>query len=350
MSRLFTMMAVALTSANMLIAQGAELHPRSPIVFLEKTYFFPLAPYDRSLRFEGEAAGHYFIVNRLDWTWTKEGGWRYTVPISMVFHVRMLDITSEPVRTPSYRIGLRPQFIHASPVGADPAKFSLFGISGGFTHYSNGQQGCTYLGFSRPAPDADCVVSNAALAAQRRANTIDGDFSTSYLSLAIHGQRGRHYGLAGPTRYQHIATLEFQAHPIGLPPGGMNTQQALEYGQHVARGSYEFELRPRRWVDKKWRGLARLGAKGGYRFSYKGGPDWTFLTLETSYVFDCLQKFGGVFRTHLGSDYYNINFQDTRPLFAVGLMWDLSRIDAFNRTGIRGTGGRSQKVYTCTGD
>ena len=57
-----------------LVAQEVDLHPRSPTLFLEKSYFFPAAPYGRSLVFEGEAAGHYFIMNRLDWTWTQTGG------------------------------------------------------------------------------------------------------------------------------------------------------------------------------------------------------------------------------------------------------------------------------------
>ena len=338
----------ALVAAGSLGAQDLELHPRSPVMFLEKSYFFPLAPYRRSLLFEGQAAGHYFIVNRLHWAWTHDGGWAYTVPVSMVSDVRMSDATSEPVRTPSYRIGIRPQFLYAWPEDADPGTVKVFGVSGGFMHYSNGQAGCTYLGYARPRPDAECAVSDPALAAERRANTLDGDFSTSYFSLALHGLRGRHHGYRGPMRIQHLASLELQLHPLNIRPGGMNREQALGYGQHVLQGSYELERRL--FLARPGRGLARLGFRGGYRFPYSGGEDGRFLTTEVSYAFDCLQKFGFVLRWHLGNDYYNINFQDTRPLVAFGMMWDPGRIDAFNRIARGKPAGPSTPVYRCKGD
>jgi len=330
------------------VAQAVELHPRSPILFLEKSYFFPGAPYKRSLLFEGEAAGHYFIMNRLDWTWTQTGGLRHTIPVSMVFSVRMSTDKSEPVRTPSYRIGIKPQLIYAWPEGKEARAFQVLGLSGGFTHYSNGQAGCTYLGFARSEPDQECMVTDPTLASRRVANAIDGDFSTSYLSLAVHGLKGAHYGIRGPVKYQHTASVEFQLHPLGIKPGGMNAQQATEYGQHVLTTSYEFERRI--VLGKRARGLLRTALTGGHRFAYRGGRDWTYGTIEASYVFDCLQKFGFVARWHLGSDYYNINFQDTRPLLGLGLIWDPNRIDAFNRIGRGSNPPKSLKVYTCKGN
>ena len=320
-----------LVATHALAAQDVDSYPQSPTLFLEKSYLFPASPLHRSLLFEGEAAGHFFIWNNLDWAWARDGGWKVTVPVSMVFSVRMSDTTSEPVRTPSYKIGVKPQFIYGWPEGKDPSRFAVMAWSGGFTHYSNGQQGCMYLGFRRASPNAACVVFNPALAVERRANTIDGDFSTSFLSAAFHFTWGRHNGIRGPIRYQHITGIEFQAHPLGLKPGGTNAEQAIEYGQHVLNGTYEFERRFR--LLKKTQGLFRVGARGGHRFAYKDGEDWSYVTIESSYAFDRLRKFGVVGRWHLGSDYYNINFQDTRPLFAIGVMWDPNRIDAFNRIG-----------------
>lgn len=331
--------------ASPLAAQDAAGHPRNPVLFLEKSYFFPLAPYGRNLLFEGEAAGHYFMWNGVSWTLTREGGWAITVPATMIFSVRMLRTKSEPVRTPSYRIGLKPQLLYVWPEGDDPSWFRVAGFSGGFTHYSNGQAGCTYQGFTRPAPDADCVVSDLSLAADRQPNVIDGDFSTSYLSLAVHGMIGRHFGNTGPISYQHSGSLEFQLHPLGLRPGGMNREQALEYGQHTIVATYEGEKRL--LPQNKFRGLARFAAKGGYRMPFEDGRSGNYLTLETSYVFDCLDKWGAVIRANVGSDYYNINFRDRRPLFAIGMMWDPGRVDAFNRAARDASPRPSPPIHNC---
>jgi hypothetical protein len=49
--------------------------------------------------------------------------------------------------------------------------------------------------------------------------------------------------------------------------------------------------------------------------------------VEVSFVSGRVEDLGVFVRWHTGFDYYNINFQDTRRFFAIGVMWDLARLD-----------------------
>ena len=333
-------------AAGSLEAQNGGLPRRdNPVVFLEKAYFSPLAPFGNGYLFEGQPSAHYFFTNGLNSrTWTRDGGWRWALSVSSTFLVRMVRTTSEPVRTPSYQIRpLLVQRVYTPGMDArDPAAFRLFGLGAAFTHYSNGQSGCTFRGFERDTTvrGAPCRAVDPALAARHVANEVDGDFSTSFLSLALHWRTGRlrlvPEEAVGVVRHQQTFGIEFQAHPINIRPGGMNGPQSLDYGQHQVGVSYEAE---RRYFpgpgpaasDSTFSGVARVAVTGAHRFAREGGRSRSFGSVEVSYLFDRARAFGVFARVTQGSDYYNIRYQDVGTLVLAGAMWDVGRLDVYRR-------------------
>jgi len=301
-------------------------------LFLERSYFSPVTPSGKNLLFEGQATGHYFIHNTLnDAVWQKEGGWKFVTPVTMSFIVRMSTDRSSPVRTPAYKI--RPfylQSIHLRRDTIDLNRFRLFEIGVGVTHYSNGQSGCTYQGFS-PSPDTskdECDVTNPTLAARRITNTIDGDFSTTFLPVALHYRRGHLSKPLSPVDHQLTLGAELQIHPLQKwAPGAMNGAQAAQYGQHQYSLNAELE---RRYFPKVLPGVGRVAADYTERFGGGAPKHLRAETVEASYVLDRVEHLGAFVRGHWGYDYYNIQWQSTKPFVAFGFMWDLGRLDVLN--------------------
>jgi hypothetical protein len=320
-------------------AQTAASIPAAPHVFLERAYFAPLNPVGRdvsTLLFEGEAAAHYFIFNTMDWDWTHTGGWRYAWPVSFIPTVRMSTSKSSPVLTPSYRI--RPfwfQAVYLSPESDSVGPFTMYGVSAGAMHYSNGQDGCTYLGFARATTTADsaCVVTDAELAARRIPNTRDGDFSTTFFPIAFNWRRGRISESTLHIAHQQTVGLEFQIHPLGMQPGGIDRALAMEYGRHQINASYEYE-----WLAGGSPGMRRVAVKGVVRTPQNAGRTWTMGAVEFSRTYDKRQGLGWFLRATFGGDYYNIHFKErSNPLVTVGAIWDPGTISYLNHIGRPGS-------------
>lgn len=316
-------------------SQNQQLAP-----FLEKAYFAFASPTGKNLRFEGRPTVHYFLFNQYsDKVWQKgevqpsdgkSKRWAFAWPVSALFEVRMTDTVSDPVRTPSYRI--RPfnlQGVRIFHDTADLTRFRLLGIAISAAHYSNGQQGCTYLGFERTTPGADCSVRNADTAARQIPNTIDGDFSTSYFCLAVDHRWARLFGTSDPLAWQFTLGGSLQLHPLELKPGGMNGAQAATYGQHQYSLRSEYE---RRFPSQTLQGVARLA--GEYEERFGGGLPKRLRrgSLEVSYVLDRQSHVGIFLRQHWGFDYYNINFGNKDRFFSWGMMWDIGRFDLLERS------------------
>lgn len=311
--------------------------PRTPAVFLEKAYFSALSPTGKKLLFEGQPTVHYYFWNRLsDSVWQQNGGPKWVLPVSVLFQVRMSIAHSMPVRTPSYRI--RPIYVQRFLLRRNRTPtFNLYALSAGLAHYSNGQSGCTYLGFEQ-TDGGDCLVSDSALAAQRQTNVTDGDFSTTYITVGANWRRGR---LVNPSkgvlrdqiRQQVTLSAEGQIHPIGMKPGGINREQAQQWGQHQWSVSADYEHRV--VPGSKW-GIRSLGFGSGYvrfqalyeqRFGGHAPSRIDRVQLEAAYVGERMEGFGGFLRWHSGYDYYNIQFQNRDRFLAFGLTWDPSRLD-----------------------
>ncbi len=337
MRRISLVMMAAVTLAA---AARAQDTPTDARLFLERSYFAPFNPLGKKLVFEGDAAGHYFLFNQFDWAWTRNGGWAFAMPITMVFTVRMTDTVSQPVRTPSYRI--RPiwlQAIHLTPETRDTKAFAMWGFGAGAMHYSNGQAGCTYQGFARDTTlQHNCIVTDAALAARRRPNLIDGDFSTTFFPVALYWRWGRMTDTSYHVQHQHTIMLEGQINPLGMAPGGLERELAMEYGRHQLNATYEYEhiagcaaFWPRLLCAP---GMRRLSLEGVYRTAQDSGRTWRTFQAEYARIYEGARGFGWFVRAHFGGDYYNIQFKENgNPLFTFGFVWDPGRIDMYNRAG-----------------
>jgi hypothetical protein len=324
---------VGLVAGTALAQDGGFPAPERPQVFLERSYFAPVSPTGRNMIFEGYASSHYFLINQLgDPIWQAKGGTAFTVPISMVFTVRMVNDFSSPVRTPSYQI--RPLFVQAFHLrrDADRKSFWLFNESVGFMHYSNGQSGCTYQGFVEVNDDCVPVPDPGPIPAKRSftvANTRDGSFSTNFIPLIFNVRRGRLRSARDPLDRQWSLGAEVQIHPIGGLPGSADIQQAATYGQHQfsVRGEREKRLGA---ITSKWIGVWRVAAEYTQRFGGNATNPPKFGAVETSYIFDRAGSFGGFVRFNAGRDYYNIHFQEEAKFLVFGLKWDLGRLDLLN--------------------
>lgn len=315
----------------------AGIEVGQPAPFLEKAYFSPLSPVprDESLWFEGQPSAHFFLFNQYtnaEWQKGNMRGirrWRVAWPISELFVVRMTDTISEPVLTPSYHI--RPFYFQAVHLWRhkpwSPA-YRLIGVATGATHYSNGQHGCTYRGFARNDTTRVCEIRDTALAVTRRTNTLDGDFSTTYIPLTVNFRLGELMSKAEPLKWQFTVGGEFQYHLFGGLPGAMNEEQAATYGRHQWSAHAELECRPR-LTSGVWRVSAdytrRLGHDGGDSFG-RGG-------VQVSRTWDAWHNAGVFVRFSSGYDYYNIRYQDRGNFVAAGVMWDLHRFDVLANEG-----------------
>ena len=325
-------LALALSAAPVAAQTAADI-PTRPHMFLERTYFAPFSPLGKGLLFEGEAAAHYFLFNRMDWEWLREGGTKWVWPISFMPVVRMSTSASNPVLTPSYRI--RPfwlQLINARAETADEKSFRFKGLGVGAMHYSNGQDRCTYQGFVRDSTLANrpCVITDSVLARRRLPNLRDGDFSTTFFPIAGYLRWGRMFDTSYQVSTQHTVVVELQVYPLGMKPGGIDRALALEYGRHQLNGAYEFETRGR---CLKWFAMRRVAVKGIVRTPQDSGKVWTSSSAEWSCSYD-RDGFGWFVRATLGGDYYNIHFREqANPLVTLGFIWDQGRIDYHNRAG-----------------
>jgi hypothetical protein len=115
-----------------------------------------------------------------------------------------------------------------------------------------------------------------------------------------------------------------QYHPFKGLPGAIQRELSEQWGQHQVQASVAGEKRLA-FLGKP--GVARLAALNERRFGGGVSESLSRWQFEASYVLDRAEHFGFVVRHHRGYDYYNINFQDTRSFWALGLMWDLGRLD-----------------------
>ncbi len=320
--------------------------PEPAQVFLERSYFAPISPTGEGYIFEGAAALHLFIQNRITWPWSLDRGSAWAVSTSFLPVARMSDIASEPVLTPSYRI--RPilaQRISINPRArasrlesfailasrrADLKPVRIHGLSLGATHYSNGQDGCTRQGYGRTPGSEVCVVVDAPLAAENRPNLRDGDFSTTYFQLR-YDHRIALRDDDGLIHRQFTASVEGQVHPIGLKPGGINGELAALYGQHQLNGSLEWEfLHP---FFGRW-DITRLSVATRYRPRRLDGRDWTSTDVEVARSSVSARGVGVFLRARFGGDDYNIRFAERRfPRFFFGAVWEPNAIRAINVSG-----------------
>jgi hypothetical protein len=175
-------------------------------------------------------------------------------------------------------------------------------FSAGIAHYSNGQSGRTFL-----AEDPS------------RANVLYGGFSTNYIPIDAGVAWGRIRD-GGDVAGAFALRVHVEAHPHEFLKAGMTRELAGEYGQ--------FQVGVGAALERVWRsrGTSQASVTVASRFGpEKESPDWT-ADLELCWILRRVEGWGAFVRWHLGSDYYNIHFQEGRGFALAGLMWKPGRI------------------------
>jgi len=320
---LFAALAMLAIAAQPAFAQDEPgvSEVENPNVFLERPYLSPLSPFGKNVILEGQAAAHLYVVNQLtDPVWRREGGRKLAFPITINIVVRIYDDYSSPVRTPSFMV--RPLYGQFFTLRRRADSFRLMEFALGLEHHSDGQTGCTFLGTMYDPVTDDCVVTDPDLYALRKANTLDGSFSTNFIPLHF-GVRWGELDENALVRRQLSLEGKFEIHPQDFLKGGMSSDLAATYGQLMTGVGVEVE---KRRLNK---GVVRVQLYEQARFGPdKDNADWSG-QLELAYMWYRIEMLGLFARVHWGNDYYNIRFQDTTTFASVGLVWDVGRLDQF---------------------
>lgn len=337
----------AVVTALVAAVARAQDSASTPVVFKEKSHVSLLTPSGKSLLFEALPAAHFFFLDDLaNIGWQKQGGPKFTASASFLPQIRMSTDRSSPVRTPGYRIRVNTDLVYLSRGDqAHRLGFEMFDLGLTlFGHYSNGQSGCRLRGY-QPEPvapaaaDSVCTVVDAAVASKAEHNFDSGDFSTSYFAAAINWRKGVLSGSADPVRRQLDLGLEYQLHPLGVNPGGIDRELRRDFGSQQVTANASIECR---WADARaWQGVSRVALLGVSRFGVESKPLFRG-ELEVSHVFDKLHDFGVFGRLHSGYDYYNIRFYERKPFVSVGIMWDTDRLDLLTTEAIARPGEPAQ--------
>lgn len=312
-----------LGAPRLLAAQGESAEVRVGSFFLERSYFSPASPLGQGYVFDGEAAQHLTLHQGTDRGWLATGdGVRSVVSLSFLPVARMTTDSSVPVRTPSFRIRpLLVQHLWLRAPSRDDLTYRVTGFSWGLTHYSNGQDGCFFLGSTRDA-DGACVVSDLALYAREEVNERDGSFSTTYVPLRVDLQWGAVDRLTESVRHSNTVGAELQLDTWDSFTGGMDRVLARTYGRHQLALWWERER-------ATGAGYLRYGAKGMYRFRSAGGDDWASGSVELSHIWRDWNHAGLFARLRLGGDDYNIRFRRQGPFVHLGVVFDPGAVRSF---------------------
>jgi hypothetical protein len=120
--------------------------------------------------------------------------WALAFYVHFEAHLRQRSSDSSPVETPGYRPGATLSLFHISPVQNGWSLVSRLG--GGFSHYSNGQDGCIYNSGATSSAACDavapicgteptCSIEPDAATQSRSWNLDSGSFSTNYFSVEL---------------------------------------------------------------------------------------------------------------------------------------------------------------------
>lgn len=309
--------------------------------FLERNYVF-VTPSDTSLMYEAQAVAHIFLVDQLadaQNTITRDPTRKVAsasrLYVSPMFRVRQLYDSSAAVRTPSFMpkiltyehdwVGRAPVSVAAPwlPFAVDAAWLAGYRIT--LAHHSNGQAGCFRAGF---VPDdvhsTHCHAPMGLDTSVIRLNRADGDFSTTYLSLAAHGTK---YWLPGTDipRASVGGLVGLDWHLPDPIPGALSSEQRALYGSWRLKGSVE--------------GMTRRFLSGRTRVTIEGElapavaanlqsrleePITNYRwSVELSHSSEWLLGAGPFIRWNDGQDYYNIGFWKRRRVFSFGIMLDV---------------------------
>jgi hypothetical protein len=340
-------LAISLAAAALYFS-GTPLRAQSAL-FLDRNYVVRMDP-ELGLMYEAQPAVplylHYGLRDLYTGLRDPDPSWSGGTMLVLVPMFRIRQLTdkaapSSPVRTPSFMPKLTLQYVAARRIGgyvhASEAEYPLsamiFGISGTFGHYSNGQAGCFRANEQvKTDGSGDCVINPNAGVTADTLNTVDGSFSTWYLQAQTH-IRFAHYRDSLP-----LFTFTMHAgvdwHPSFLEPiGGMDTALAAVYGRLRPFGGVEL-MRRSQWGCPASFLLAWLPCGGGrvrtsvsaeYIATHPVGISSVATTSELAWTFSRWAGFGPILRLHTGQDYYNIALGHELNVLQYGFTFDLER-------------------------
>lgn len=266
--------------------------------------------------------------------------WSKLASISMLVNLRQTTENSAPVRTPSYMPRGRLTFVRtrASVTGsvierrfADTTQWVLETTP--FGHYSNGQDGCLFVGQDAAK---DCAfpspVADSALVVNRK----DGSFSTHYLEAALAHRWITWEGdsLSGGSTRRGAASIttafvrvrDYQLYSgIG---GGMEADLRRLYGTRRVRAGGEYTAESKRGPTGPWwiSGWVEMG--NGHA---PGNVTRLRASVEYGKTFDAMGGTGVFARWYSGHDDYNLGFLQRINVLQVGITLGGERRPTYNR-------------------
>lgn len=285
-------------------------------------------------------------------TWLEKGGFRFTMNWSFGIdlrrhtHFREVETTSSPIRTPSIRWEWAPwpEFIWHRPA-PDTTSSTFWFASGGLNHYSNGQTGCLFVGETRQPPGSgDCAPRPVGEDDRREINAFDGSFSSNFFDLTVGYMRLERSGddyseITGG----HGVRLSLRAEADLLDPD----EDFIErYGsRELAVRAWIHPVSPRLPLPGFLSGIVERGYLAGPLvveadgFLRGGGADMershSGVGLALKWLIFGGGEWGPFARIYTGTNYYNINFENTvadndRETFLhFGFTWEHGRLRSF---------------------
>lgn len=306
--------------------------PDEPMAFMEASYA-GTAPGAGQI-FEAEPAIHVYFANGLDDEEVQaKGGFAATTSFSFLAAIRMLDEPSTPVRTPSYEPRMKLQLLGlTAPSGEGERVTRLLGaLEVAAAHYSNGQKGCALADHVRRAGDSDFDCIPQTSPPSTALNTLDGSFTTHYLSGGL-GLKWMGFPRAGGAASWGLAlSATGEWHVPCRVSGCMDREMRERYGEYVGRWGAEADvvvLRGLRYRlpfagPRVLSARLRASVRGTVHFPEETDP-FGSVTFEAAFV---PRHAGGIgwgpfVRLHRGRDPLNIRFEERLDVWSVGLLFD----------------------------
>lgn len=286
-------------------------------VFLPHSYLYwgtPVGPREERepLVFALSYALHLPMYNNLRDAALAGKAWAGAATLSFEGDLRMLAITSKPVRMPTYRPSLSGQLFYILPREAPV----LFGLRAGLFHYSNGQEQCPFDPAVSDESAACATRTRAVEQPSRELNRTGGDFTMNGWLLELHGRI--HRLNAHRVAVAQLALGLQVAGNLPLGPGKMIPELRRLYGW----GRLGAEIDGRRRL-----GRAALGTRAVVSYYPSSGPGVPSAAglVELTIGPYWLTGFAFFARYYGGRDFYNAFFVDRLQQFAAGLSWDGER-------------------------
>jgi len=326
-------------AALLLLACGCVAHLQrdgEPTEFLEPTTVGALN--HQGDYFEIDGAAHLLILDTLGrpelW---REGGSAASLTLSFIGMLRVFDLPSAPVRTPTYEPKLRLQLFRVAPLPAPAGEappFRIVAVELGIGHRSNGAEGCALADHGPPGRnDFDCPALTTPPSSAL--NLKDGSFTTNYLEAGLWARFLRPLEGGGPLASAATAGFWGEWHPPGPPPF-MPAEMRTRYGSVVLHGQLLGELavlRGRHWNlpvvgPVSIESVARVTLAGQLHADPAGGP-FGGGSAELALLPRGPRGYGlGLFvRRLFGRDPLNIRFEQQLDAWMVGLIFDPNPIE-----------------------